>query len=52
MKLYLCDYHLEAGRLCKGEGKTEAAEEHFKEAGRLVGETGYKRREGSIINYK
>ncbi|MCP5104339.1 MAG: TIR domain-containing protein, partial [bacterium] len=48
MKLFLCDYHLEAGKLCKEEGKNKDAEEHFEKARELIQETGYKRRELKI----
>lgn len=44
MKLRLCDYHLEAGRLCKDEGKDADAEVHFETAARMVKEMGYWRR--------
>ncbi len=44
MKLYLCDYHLETGRLCEAEGKTKDAGEHFRAAKAIVEETGYFRR--------
>jgi len=54
MKLFLCDYHLEAGRLCEAEGKNDEATGHFREAKKLIDETGYGRRkkEKEIINYK
>ncbi|HLP60038.1 MAG TPA: hypothetical protein VK186_14450, partial [Candidatus Deferrimicrobium sp.] len=54
MKLHLCDYHLEAGRLCEAEGKSDEAGGHFREAKAIVEETGYGRRkkEKEIINYK
>ncbi len=44
MGLYMCDYHLEAGRLCKDEGKIEEAREHVETAERMIEETGYYRR--------
>jgi len=54
MKLFLCDYHLEAARLCQAEGKTPDAAEHSRTADALIEETGYFRRkeEKEIINYK
>ncbi|MCX6580282.1 MAG: tetratricopeptide repeat protein [Candidatus Aminicenantes bacterium] len=53
MKLHLCDYHLEAGRLCHAQGKMEEAAEHFQAAKAIVEETGYFRRkeEKEIKNY-
>jgi tetratricopeptide (TPR) repeat protein/GTPase SAR1 family protein len=44
MKLFICDYHLEAGRLCQAQGKEEEAGEHLRVAKELVEETGYFRR--------
>jgi len=44
MKLHLCDYHLEAGRLYRTEGKKAEAEEHFQAVKAIVEETGYGRR--------
>ncbi|HLP59238.1 MAG TPA: hypothetical protein VK186_10430, partial [Candidatus Deferrimicrobium sp.] len=44
MKLYLCDYHLEAGRLCAAQGNDAGAAEHSRAAGKLIAETGYGRR--------
>jgi len=54
MKLFICDYHLEAARLCQAEGKTSDAAEHSRTADALIEETGYFRRkeEKEIINYK
>jgi tetratricopeptide (TPR) repeat protein len=51
MKLWLVDYHLEAGRLCleDGERKTEDAAGHLAEAKRLVEETGYHRRDPEVL---
>ncbi len=45
MKLYLVDYHLEAGRLCQDEGKTGEAKEHFDKAAVMIEETSYHRRD-------
>jgi len=44
MKLHLCDYHLEAARLCEAEGKTSDAAEHSRTADALIEETGYYRK--------
>ena len=54
MKLFICDYHLEFGRLCHAQGKMEEAAEHVQAAKAIVEETGYFRRkkEKEIINYK
>jgi tetratricopeptide (TPR) repeat protein len=48
MKLHLCDYHLEAGRLCRAQGQEAEAREHFRVAKELIEETGYHRRDGEI----
>jgi len=48
MKLFICDYHLEAGRLCRAQGKMEDAAEHFQAAKAIVEETGYFRRKKDI----
>ncbi len=48
MKLHLCDYHLEAGRLCLAEGKDTDAAEHFRAAKTLIEETSYHRRDGEV----
>jgi len=52
MKLYLVDYHLEAGRVCSAEGKSGEANEHFKTAVKMIEETGYHRRDSEIMNYE
>jgi tetratricopeptide (TPR) repeat protein len=44
MRLFLCDYHLEAGRLCEAENKTEEAEAHFMSANKMMVEMDYMRR--------
>ncbi|MCP5105555.1 MAG: TIR domain-containing protein [bacterium] len=44
MKLYLCDYHLEAGKLCRDEKNDTDANQHFQTAEKLIEETGYFRR--------
>jgi len=48
MKLHLCDYHLEAGRLCHAQGKMEEAAEHARAAKAIVEETGYERRKKEL----
>jgi tetratricopeptide (TPR) repeat protein len=48
MKLHLVDYHLEAGRLCEVEGKHDQARTHFETAGKMIGETGYHRRDKEV----
>ena len=61
MKLHLVDYHLEAARVLfaerelAGEGPAadsgqdrKTAREHIREAGELIGETGYFRRKGEL----
>jgi tetratricopeptide (TPR) repeat protein len=52
MKLYLCDVHLEAGRLSEAEGKTEEAEEHFRVAKEMIEETGYFRRKNEVGSWQ
>jgi tetratricopeptide (TPR) repeat protein len=44
MKLFLCDYHLEAARLCAAEGDETGAAEHERRAEELIEETKYFRR--------
>ncbi|MDQ1350285.1 MAG: hypothetical protein QG657_586, partial [Acidobacteriota bacterium] len=52
MKLFICDYHLEAGRLCHAQGKMEEAAEHVQIAKKLIDETGYERRRKELrANY-
>jgi len=48
MKLHLCDYHLEAGRLCRAQDNDTEAAEHFQTAKKLIEETGYHRRDSEI----
>ena len=50
MKLYLCDYHLEAGRLYRTQGKTKEAGVHFQAAKAIVEETGYGRRRKELMD--
>ncbi|HLP60040.1 MAG TPA: hypothetical protein VK186_14460 [Candidatus Deferrimicrobium sp.] len=50
MKLHLCDVHLEAGRLCEARGKNDEAEEHFRDAKKLIAETRYGRRKRDVEN--
>jgi tetratricopeptide (TPR) repeat protein len=52
MKLFICDYHLEAGRLCRAEGKEEEAGEHFKRAEEIIGETGYYRKKNDVDSWQ
>jgi tetratricopeptide (TPR) repeat protein len=44
MKLFLCDYYLEAAKLCRAEGKEAEAKEHLQTAEWLIEETKYYRR--------
>lgn len=44
MGLHLCDYHLEAARLCETEGKRQEAEEHLLKAKDMIEKMGYLRR--------
>jgi len=44
MALFICDYHREAGRLCKDEGKKQEAREHFETAEQMSKEMGYRLR--------
>jgi hypothetical protein len=48
MKLFLCDYHLEAARLCAAQGKDKEAEQHFTIAKKIIEETGYHRRDKEV----
>ncbi|NIM99904.1 MAG: hypothetical protein GTO24_18085 [candidate division Zixibacteria bacterium] len=48
MKLHLCDFHLEAGRLCLAEENEEQAEKHFSMAKKMIEETGYHRRDKEV----
>jgi hypothetical protein len=48
MKLFICDYHLEAGLLCRAEGKEKAAKEHSLAAKELIDQTGYHCRDGEV----
>ena len=48
MKLHLADYHLESTRLRLAEGKLDEARGHLDVAARIVGETGYHRRDDEI----
>jgi tetratricopeptide (TPR) repeat protein len=48
MKLYMIDYHLEAGRLYRAQNKEIEAEKHFRTAKVMIEETGYHRRDGEI----
>jgi tetratricopeptide (TPR) repeat protein len=48
MKLHLCDYHLEAARVCAAEGKDKDAGQHFQVAREMIEETGYLRRKNEV----
>ncbi len=48
MKLYLVDYHIESGRLCRAQNRDGDAQDHFQQAANLIKETGYHRRDGEI----
>ncbi len=50
MKLHLCDYHLEAARLCRAGKNEKDAKEHDQTAAELIKETGYGRRKRLINN--
>ncbi|MCP5106640.1 MAG: hypothetical protein GY950_24865, partial [bacterium] len=52
MKLFIADYHLESARLYYDMGKKQDALQHNDTAAKLIRETGYRRREKEIINYK
>jgi hypothetical protein len=52
MKLFLCDYHLEAARLCAAEGKDKEADQHFQVAKEMIEETGYLRRKNEVEKKK
>jgi tetratricopeptide (TPR) repeat protein len=52
MKLFLVDYHLEAGELRRAEGKEADAVRHFETAKEMIKETGYHRRERGVFNYQ
>ncbi|MGD2087812.1 MAG: TIR domain-containing protein [Candidatus Aminicenantes bacterium] len=44
MKLFLADYHLEAGKLCEAQGKQQDARKHFTTAKEMMKEMGYGRK--------
>ncbi len=44
MKLYLADYHLEAGKLCQAQGNQPDARKHFTTAKEMMLEMGYLRK--------
>jgi tetratricopeptide (TPR) repeat protein len=50
MKLYLADYHLEAGRLYFEEGRKKEANQHLKIAKEMIRQMGYHRRDRDIEN--
>ena len=48
MRLQLTDYHLEMARLLLAENDSDGARQHTEEAGRLIEETGYHRRDAEL----
>ncbi len=52
MKLYLVDYHIESGRLCRAQSRDGDAQDHFQKAEALIEETGYHRRDREIERSK
>jgi tetratricopeptide (TPR) repeat protein len=50
MKLFLADYHLEAGRLCLAEKKKNEAKKHFNTAKEMIDKMGYHRRDQEVID--
>jgi tetratricopeptide (TPR) repeat protein len=48
MRLFICDYHLEAGRVDTADGKETEAKEHFRKAAEIIEKTGYGRRQGVV----
>ncbi|UCH93596.1 MAG: TIR domain-containing protein [Candidatus Aminicenantes bacterium] len=48
MKLFLADYHLEAGRLCLAEKKIPDAKNHFNTAKEMIDKMGYHRRDQEV----
>lgn len=50
MKLYLADYHLEAGRLHLAEKKIPEAKKHFNIAKEMIDKMGYHRRDQEVID--
>ncbi|UCH98017.1 MAG: tetratricopeptide repeat protein, partial [Candidatus Aminicenantes bacterium] len=44
MRLFLADYHLEAGKLCEAQGKQQDARKHLTTAKEMMEEMGYKRK--------
>jgi tetratricopeptide (TPR) repeat protein len=50
MRLYLADYHLEAGRLCLAEKKIPEAKKHFNTAKEMIDNMGYHRRDKEVID--
>jgi hypothetical protein len=51
MKLYLADYHLEAGRLCLAEKKKTKAKNHFNIAKEMIKNMGYHRRDQEVPDW-
>jgi tetratricopeptide (TPR) repeat protein len=52
MKLHLCDYHLEAGKLCQAQGKETEAKQHFQTAEKMIEEMKYYRRKSECPEAK
>jgi tetratricopeptide (TPR) repeat protein len=50
MKLFMADYHLEAGRLCLAEKKISEAKNHFNIAKKMIDKMGYHRRDKEVID--
>lgn len=50
MKLFLADYHLEAGRLCLAEKKIPEAKKHFNTAKQMIDKMGYHRRDQEVLD--
>ena len=48
MDLYLVDYHLEAGLLCRAQGQSDQSRAHFLTAKELIQKTGYHRRDKEV----
>ncbi len=46
LKLFLCDYRIEAGKLCKAQKMEKEAEMHLKQAAEMIKEMKYYRKKG------
>ena len=51
MKLFMVDYNLEAGRVCRAMGDGEGARRHYDAARLGIEETGYHRRDGEANSF-